>query len=356
MLQTIRIGFLIIIASILLASCQIGRFFVYNVADIKDHKKFKSRTLTADSQHYNFKTTNSGKIPEKINNVPFDKYLKDHKTVAFLIIKNDTLQYEKYFRDYEKKSIVPSFSVAKSVTSILIGCAIDDGLIKSVDEPITNYIPELTKNGFDKVTIKHVLQMTSGIRFNESYINPFGHAAAFYYGLDLRKKIKRLKLKAEPGKKFQYTSGNTQLLGLILERSLKGKTVTSYLQEKLWTPLEMEYGASWSIDREKNGLEKTFCCLNATARDFAKIGRLYKNKGDWNGKQIISQKWIEESTKLDTTDGSVDYYQYQWWLPTPNEDFMAKGILGQFIYVNPSKDLVIVRLGKNKKMRVFNFF
>ncbi|MBC7524616.1 MAG: serine hydrolase, partial [Flavobacterium sp.] len=251
------------------------------------------------------------------------------------------------FRGYEKQNIVPSFSMAKSVTSILIGCAIDEGLIKSVDEPITNYIPELTKNGFDKVTIKHVLQMTSGIRFNESYINPFGHAAGFYYGLNLRKKIKRLKLKREPGKKFQYTSGNTQLLGLILERSLKGRTITSYLQEKLWTPLEMEYGASWSIDKEENGLEKTFCCLNATARDFAKIGRLYKNKGNWNGKQIISQKWVEESTKLDTTDGSVSYYQYQWWLPSNDGDFMAEGILGQFIYVNPSKSIVIVRMGKN---------
>ena len=347
MLQQIRIGFLIITTSLLLTSCQLGRFVVYNFADIKDHKKFKSRALTANSLPYNFQTTNAGKTPEKINDVPFEKFLKNHKTVAFLIIKNDTIQYEKYFRGYEKQSIVPSFSMAKSVTSILIGCAIDDGLIKSVDEPITNYIPELTKNGFDKVTIKHVLQMTSGIKFNESYINPFGDAAGFYYGLNLRKKIKKMKMKSEPGKKFKYTSGNTQLLGLILERSLKGKTVTSYLQERLWTPLGMEYDASWSIDREKDGLEKTFCCLNARARDFAKIGRLYKNKGNWNGKQIVSQKWVEESTKLDTTDGSVDYYQYQWWLPTPNEDFMAKGILGQFIYVNPSKDLVIVRLGKN---------
>ena len=130
--------------------------------------------------------------------------------------------------------------------------------------------------------------------------------------------------------------------------SLKNKTVTQYLQEKLWTPLGMEYDASWSIDRKKNGIEKTFCCLNARARDFAKIGRLYKNKGNWNGKQIVSQKWVEESTKPDTSNGSVSYYKYQWWLPTPNEDYMAKGILGQFVYVNPSKDLIIVRLGKNK--------
>ena len=343
--RQIRLGILMIITSTLLTSCQLGRFVFYNFADIKDHKKFQSRPLTANASSFHFQTTNKSKFPKELNNIPFDKYLEDNKTVAFLIIKNDTIQYEKYFKGYDKESIVPSFSMAKSVTSILIGCAIDEGLIKSVDEPITNYIPELKKNGFDKVTIKHLLQMTSGIKFNESYINPFGDAASFYYGLNLRKEIGKIKLKTEPGKKFEYVSGNTQLLGLVLERSLKEKTITSYLQEKIWTPLEMEYDASWSIDRKKNGLEKTFCCLNARARDFAKIGRLYKNKGNWNGKQIVSQKWVEESTKLDTSEGSANFYQYQWWLPTPNEDFMAEGILGQFVYVNPKKDLIIVRLG-----------
>lgn len=343
--QQIKMGLLIFISSTLLTSCQLGRYVFYNFADIKDHKKFQSRPLSAANSPFNFQVTNNGKFPKELNNIPFDKYLEDNKTVAFLIIKNDTIQYEKYFEGYDRESIVPSFSMAKSVTSILIGCAIDERLIKSVDEPIINYIPELSKNGFNKVTIKHLLQMTSGIKFNESYVNPFGDAASFYYGLNLRKEIEKMKLKTEPGKQFEYVSGNTQLLGLVLERSLKNKTITQYLQEKIWTPLEMEYDASWSIDRKNNGLEKTFCCLNARARDFAKIGRLYKNKGNWNGKQIVSQKWVEESTKLDTSEGSAKFYQYQWWLPTPNEDFMAEGILGQFLYVNPKKDLIIVRLG-----------
>ena len=370
-LRKIKIGFLVVTASVLLTSCQLGRFVFYNFADIKDHKKFQSRPLSPNALPYNFQTTNSGKFPKELNGNPFDNYLEDNKTVAFLIIKNDTIQYEKYFKGYDKQSIVPSFSMAKSVTSILIGCAIDEGLIKSVDEPITNYIPELTKNGFNKVTIKHLLQMTSGIKFNESYINPFGDAASFYYGLNLRKEIANMKLKTEPGKKFEYISGNTQLLGLVLERSLKEKTITSYLQEKLWTPLGMEYDASWSIDRKKNGLEKTFCCINARARDFAKIGRLYLNNGNWNGKQIISQNWVEESTKVDTTNGGAVFYKYQWWLPTAlynyskvsynlknptkeklelstDKDFMAEGILGQFIYVNPTKKLIIVRLGKKE--------
>lgn len=189
--------------------------------------------------------------------------------------------------------------------------------------------------------------MTSALKFNESYINPFGHAASFYYGRNLKREVFKLKLKGLPGTTFEYVSGNTQLLGLILERALKNKTVTQYFQEKLWTPLEMEYDGSWSIDKKKAGTEKTFCCINARARDFAKIGRLYLNKGKWNGKQIVSEKWVEESTKVDTSDGSVSYYQYQWWLPSANGDFMAEGILGQYIYVNPAKNTVIVRMGKN---------
>lgn len=334
-----------------LNSCKIGRFFVYNFADIKDYKKFPNRTAHNDTITFQFAVAEAGRVPKNIGvdgkDHDFEPYLKDNKTVAFLIIQNDTIQYEKYFRGYDQSSIVPSFSMAKSVTSILIGCAIDDGLIASADEPITDYIPEIKENGFEKVTIKNLLQMTSGLDFNESYFNPFGDAATFYYGTNLRKAITKLKLKDNPEKKFDYVSGDTQLLGLVLERALKDKTLTAYLEEKLWIPLEMEYDATWSLDRKKNGLEKTFCCINARARDFAKIGRLYLNKGKWNGEQIVSESWVAQSTKIDTSDGSAWYYQYQWWLPTRTGDFMAQGILGQYIYVNPNSNVIIVRLGKN---------
>ncbi len=350
-LKWYKIG-LVIFISIVISSCKFGRFVIYNFADIKDYKKFPSRPLVSNETKFKYYSTSHGKFPDtlKLGGTPvaFDKVLEDNKTVAFLIIKNDTIQYEKYFKGYSQESIIPSFSMAKSVTSILIGCAIDDGLIKSIEEPITNYIPELKKNGFEKVTIKHLLQMTSALKFSESYYNPFGQAASFYYGRNLKREISKLKLKGIPGQKTDYVSGNTQLLGFVLERSLKGKTITQYFQEKLWTPLEMEYDASWSIDKKNNGTEKTFCCINARARDFAKIGRLYLNKGNWNGKQILSQKWVEESTKVDTTEGSIDEYQYQWWLPSTTGDFMAEGILGQYIYVNPSKNIVIVRMGKNE--------
>lgn len=335
-----------------LNSCKVSRFVFYNFADINDYKKFPAHPLHSEGTNFVFTSTDHGKAPKKINiegkqGLPFESYLEENNTVAFLVIRNDTIQYEKYFKGYDKTSIVPSFSMAKSITSILIGCAIDDGLIKSVQEPITNYIPELKKNGFEKVTIEHLLQMTSGIKFNEGYSNPFGQVATFYYGRNLRRGLLKLKLKRQPGTAFEYVSGNPQLLGLILERVLKGKTVTQYLQDKLWSPLGMEYDASWSTDRKKNGLEKTFCCINARARDFAKIGRLYLNKGNWNGKQIVPESWVKQSTKVDTTNGSASYYQYQWWLPTQTGDFMAQGILGQYVYVNPSKNLIIVRLGKN---------
>jgi CubicO group peptidase (beta-lactamase class C family) len=342
---------LLIIISIVLSSCKLGRFVIYNFADIKDYKKFPSRTLTSDKTKFKYYETSKGKFPDTLifgkNRVAFDKVLEDNKTVAFIIIKNDTIQYEKYFNGYNQESIIPSFSMAKSITSILIGCAIDDGLINSVEEPITNYIPELINNGFEKVTIKHLLQMTSALKFSESYFNPFGEAASFYYGRNLKREISKLKIKGIPGQKFEYVSGNTQLLGLVLQRALIDKTITHYFQEKLWTPLEMEYDASWSIDKKNEGMEKTFCCINARARDFAKIGRLYLNKGNWNGKQIVSKNWVEQSTKIDVTEGSDEGYQYQWWLPSNTGEFMAEGILGQFIYVNPTNNIVIVRMGKN---------
>ncbi len=345
--------YLLLLSALSLSSCKLGRFIIYNFADIKDYKKFPSRPLTGSSNASQFYIAEKGRAPKTIQvpgkkEITFDEYLIQNNTVAFLIIKDDTIQYERYFDNYDSASIVPSFSVAKSITSILIGCAIADGLIKSENEPVTTYIPELKQNGYDQVTIKHLLQMTSGMAFNESYVNPFGQAASFYYGRNLPKEISKLKLGNTPGTTFDYVSGSTQLLGLVIERALKTKSITAYLQEKLWTPMQMEFDATWSLDKKKNGLEKTFCCLNARARDFAKIGRLYLNKGNWNGTQLVPESWVSTSTKVDETEGSVWYYQYQWWLPTRSGDYMAQGILGQYIYVNPAKKIIIVRLGKNE--------
>jgi CubicO group peptidase (beta-lactamase class C family) len=325
------------------SACKVGRFFVYNFADITDYKKFPSRSLLSPVGPFKYPRTIGS---EGLRLLPgLDSTLLHSKTVAFLVIRNDSIIKEEYFRGYEQQSTVASFSMAKSITSILIGCAISDGLIGSVDDKVTQYIPELSRQGFDSVSIDHILQMTSGLKFEENYYSPFSEAAAYYYGTRVEAMSKRMKLKRAPGQKWEYVSGNTQILGWLLQKVLKDKSITSYCQEKLWTPLGMEYDASWSIDH-KNGIEKTFCCLNARARDFAKLGSLYLHKGNWQGKQVVPEQWVSTSTTATTDAGGVKWYRYQWWLPNAQGDFCADGYRGQFTYVCPRKNIVLVRLGQ----------
>ena len=348
--QTILVALLI---ALTFSSCKVSRFAYYNFANITDHKIFPKHVVAKPATSFQFPYATKPLIQDSLtvtskgvkNKITFEDYLEDNKTVAYIVIQNDSIKYENYFNDYDEASIVNSFSMAKSILSILVGCAIDDGKIKSIDEPITNYLPELEGKGFEKVTINHLLNMTSGIYFNESYTNPFGDAATFYYGTNLRKAASKLTPTYEPGTRFKYSSGDSQLLGLVLDAAIGDTTISTYLEEKIWKPLGMEFDASWSLDRN-NGVEKTFCCVNARARDFAKIGRLYLNKGNWNGKQIVSKSWVDQSTKIDATGGNVARYQHQWWINTSDNSFEAEGILGQHIYVQPEKNVVIVRLGE----------
>lgn len=354
-----KLKFICALAFILcLASCKIARFGYYQKSNITDHKIFPNREIAAPAETFEFHRRDRNievdsftlTIPQKKDREPekvrisFEDYLIDNKTVAFLIIRNDTILYENYFKKYDEESIVNSFSMAKSFVSALIGCAIEDGYIESTSQPITDYLPELEDNGFDQITIDHLLDMRSGIKFNESYLNPFGEVASFYYGRNLRKQISKLELEITPGTTTNYRSVDTQLLGLLLERALKTMTVTEYLEERIWQPLGMEYDASWSIDKKKDGLEKTFCCLNARARDFAKFGRLYLNQGNWDGRQIVPESWVAESTSIDSTKGEDSYYNNQWWI---YEDgiYAAEGHLGQLISVHPENDMIFVRLG-----------
>ena len=345
---------LFLFVAISFSSCKVGRFFIYNFADINDHKKFPKRAIEKPNVpfqfHYNLKEPIVKKITlnkkGKETTYTFDEYLALNETVAFLVIRKDTIIYEKYFDGYNQESIVPSFSMAKSVIATLIGCAIDDGYIQSVNEPITNYLPELKKNGLDNVSINDLLNMKSGIAFNESYYNPFGHAASFYYGRNLRKDVSKLTLNKNHQKTYSYSSGDSQILGLVLEASLKNKNISKYLQEKIWHPLGMQSDASWSLDK-KNGVEKTFCCLNAVALDYAKLGRLYLHNGNWNDKQIISKNWVEKTTLEENNESGVGFYQNHWWIANQKtRSFYAQGILGQYIYVDPKSEIIIVRLGR----------
>lgn len=380
--------YFLILLTLTLSSCHVGRFFVWNFADARDHQKFQKIDIQKEGDSFTFTYAHKSgklKLPQFINKgkkkYEFEKALQKSGTVAFIIIKNDSTLYENYFQNRTKESQHPSFSVAKSVTSMLVGIAIDEGEIKSVKEPITNYLSELPQGkGFEKITIEHLLDMRSGIRFDEGYFNPFGNVAKYYYGRNMKKYIKKLKIQRASDQKFQYKSVNTQLLALIVENAVQ-KPIVKYLEEKIWKPLGMEYDASWSIDSKKHQTIKAFCCLNARARDFAKLGRLYLNKGNWNGTQIVSEKWVKQSTTFDKVKNSLRY-SYQWWhnrqyqykkegltLPevytekeytvqkdgktskqtfivSPYPDFFAEGILGQYIYVHPQKKIIIVRLGK----------
>ena len=335
----------LIALTIILTSCHAGRYIIYNFADYKDGNKFPAREISAPESTFYFKhgsKVNLDKLAPE--GKTFEDYIYGNKTLSFLVIKNDSIVYESYLDKFDSTSQFTSFSMGKSFVSALVGIAIEEGKIKDVNEPITKYIPELKGEEFKKITIEHCLNMQSGIKFYEGYFNPFSGVAKYYYGRKILKYVSKLKVEKEPGKGFDYKSLDTQLLGIIVERAT-GKKLANYLEEKIWIPLEMEYDASWNIDSKKGDTEKAFCCLNARTVDFAKFGRLFLNKGKWHGKQVVPEKWVEKSLA-----GSPNYrgYSYQWWLINDKDkSYMAQGILGQYIYVNPTKNIIIVRMGKN---------
>lgn len=344
----------IIIAGIFLLPKHILRFFYWNYADLNDYQKFPHVPVKKGESTFYFREAMdsfSFIIPDKFTQGKdyqnFESFVEEKKTVAFLVVKNDTLIYEKYFDNYTDSSIIPSFSVSKPFVSALVGIAIDEGKIKSTMVPITNFLPELTNPGFEEITIEDLLNMRSGIDYNEGYNSPFADMAKYYYGTNLANYIKKLKLKESPDLTYDYISVNTLLLSLIVERATNFK-INKYLEQKIWQPIGMESDATWSIDSEENQTIKSFCCINAVARDFARFGRLYLKKGNWEGHQIISEEWVNRSTSVinDSRDSQGYPYTYQWRV-LPNGSFFAKGILGQYIFVYPEKNLIFVRMGKD---------
>ncbi len=220
-----------------------------------------------------------------------------------------------------------------------------EGYIYSASQSITFFLKELPPK-FDPVTIEDLLNMRSGIDYDEGYTNPFADMPKFYYGTDLLSYIKKLKVKGPPDQEYDYISVNTILLGLIVERATNTR-LNVYLQEKIWKPLGMESDASWSVDSYEHKVFKANCCINAVARDYVRFGLLYLNRGKWNGEQIVPAKWVDRSLSIinDSRDSQGYPYTYQWRV-LQNGAFFAKGILGQYIIVIPDRDLVFVRLGK----------
>jgi CubicO group peptidase (beta-lactamase class C family) len=279
--------------------------------------------------------------------------LLQYKPLAFLILKEDSLVFERYFNGHTQTSISNTFSTTKTIVSLLVGCAIKDGSIESIDDLVINYLPDVFEKGIDKnTTIGHLLRMSSGFDYDEAYASPFSPTARSYYGRDLDRQMKELKQSKLPGQQFDYIGANTQVLGMILVRTT-GQSLSSYAADKLWKPLGAEHDALWSKDRE-DGIEKAYCCFTATARDLARLGKLIADSGRWNGQQIIPIDYflemIRPSLEISDQGNPVDFYGLHIWLTKwRGEDvYYARGIRGQFIITIPARKLVIVRLGEKR--------
>lgn len=329
---------------------------VYNYVNIDDNDLFSQRVIENDkSSAWAFSNNyNATPLPHRL-----DSALQAYESVAFLIIKNDSIEHEQYWDGYGISSLSNSFSMAKSIISILIGIAIDEGHIKSIDQPVGDFLPEYNEGDKLKVTVKHLLMMASGLNWDESYGSAFSVTTKAYYGTDLFALIKDLEPEEEPGKTYRYKSGNTQLLAFILEKATN-KSVSDYASEKLWMPLQAERNAEWSLDTDE-GMEKAYCCFYSNARDFARIGKLYLNDGDFNGKQVVSPEYVRLSitpSAIVTPENQPNtHYGLHWWLMNRQGHaiFYARGILGQYIIGIPELNLVVVRLGHKRSEVKENF-
>lgn len=331
----------------LFQSCYVSRALVHLTAGIYDYKIFKNDTLKAENSYPLPKSSlyNNKGFPSDI--LPITEQLQ---TTAFIVIKDDSIRFEKYWNEGGPDVISNSFSMAKSIVGLLIGFAIQDGYIKSVDQQVCELLSDFDGGCKSHMRIRDLLTMSSGLKWNESYLNPFGSTTKAYYGRYLHKQMTKLRSEQKPGFTYRYLSANTQLLGLILHKAT-GKSLSQYAYEKLWKPIGAEHIALWSLDR-KNGDEKAYCCFNATARDFARIGIFGLHEGKWKGQQLLNSEYIRQSftpaKNLTTSSGNtVDFYGYQWWILNYKgmKMNMACGLYGQYIIMIPQKNMVIVRLG-----------
>jgi CubicO group peptidase (beta-lactamase class C family) len=285
-------------------------------------------------------------------------FLSDTRTTGLLIMQDDRILHERYALGHSETGRHIAWSVSKSVMSALFGIAVEEGRIRDIMQPVTDYLPELAGSGYDGVPIKDVLQMSSGVGFNEDYgdpdsdINRMGRELAM--GGTLLEFAATLERERPPGTVQHYVSIDTQVLGTILVRAT-GQSLADYTSERLWQPVGMEQDAYWMVDG--SGMEMAFGGFNASLRDFARLGRLYLNGGRWEGKQVIPAAWVKDSVTPDAphlmpgpkpdSDNPMGY-GYQWWIPADSHgDFMALGIYNQMIFVDPKHRLVIAKHSAN---------
>ncbi|MFZ4548348.1 MAG: serine hydrolase domain-containing protein [Bacteroidales bacterium] len=347
-------GFLALIIAFMPAHYR--RAIIHGHANIDDYRIFENR-LVQNAQPirwqrdslYNLQTIAPAQM------AVFDTF----GTTAYVVVHNNKILYEQYWDGTSDSTRSNSFSAAKSIVSILIGCLFDEGKIKSLDQPITDFLPDFKNTNGYTLTIKNLLTMSSGIEWDEGYSSLFSPTTKAYYGNDLNQQIIGLNIGSEPGKVFNYQSCNTQLLAMVVAKA-SGKPVSEYASEKLWQPLGAEHPALWSLD-QTGGVEKAYCCFNSTARDFARIGQMVLDSGQFNNRQIVSKAFLEQAlspaTQLNDEAGdSCYYYGYQFWLMSHKGQKIAyaRGILGQYIFIIPGLDAVVVRLGTDRSKEYQN--
>ena len=311
-------------------------------AFLDDYHEFDNRTIATGPVKYSwpkhglYNTTQAS-----------DRLEKKHQemgTIAYVVIKNDSVFYEQYYQGYSDSSNTNSFSMVKSMVSGLLGKSIMNGTIKSLDQPVGDFFPEFNEGLAAQTTVGDLASMSSGTNLDEAYYSPLSITTRAYFDDYLREVILNLKVVDTPGQKFKYASGDTQLLGMVLEKA-NGKTLSQQLTEYFWQPLGAEHDAYWQLDSEESGIEKAYCCLASNALDFARFGKLYKDHGNWMGTQILDSAYVAKSISPRFEDSPQ--YGYGWWMhPHMGHDFfMMKGHLGQYVMVNPTDNLIIVRLG-----------
>lgn len=351
--------FIIIICILILTLYATGNDYIFRgvkltymkgekTANIDDYKDFDNNIILAGSPRVWLQHLDYNQFPLSAN---FEKEMKDFGTAGFVIIKDNQLLSEYYFNGYAQNDLTNSFSMAKTFTTMMLGKAIEQGYIKSLDQKITDFIPEFNDDKFSaQCTVGDLSAMTSGYDWDEDYYFPLNPTAKAYYGDDIVKQMLNRKFVAQPGRHFKYQSSDTQLLGIVIERALKNKSLSQYFQEEFWQPMGMELDAQWSKDNPK-GMEKTYCCFNATARDFAKLGQLLLNNGNWYGKQILASTFVQKMVRPNTkafNPNEPKIYGYSVWMDYDYKTpfYTMLGHLGQRVIVVPSEKLVIVRTGK----------
>ncbi|MBS1533492.1 MAG: serine hydrolase [Bacteroidetes bacterium] len=313
----------------------------HTTAYLDDYKKFDNRMLPASKQPQPWayaQDYNSIKPTQTL-----EQWHQKLGSVAFLIIKNDSLWNESYYDHYTKDTPSNSFSMAKSIVSASLGKAIMQGKIRSLDQKVSDFFPQFAQGKSATMTVGDLSSMASGLDWDESYYSPFSITTRAYFDTDLTSVILGLKGIDSPGKYYKYLSGNTQLLGMCIEKAT-GMSLADYVAQNFWNPMGAENPALWQTDHP-DGIVKAYCCFASNARDFARFGKLYKQSGKWNGATLLDSTFIARSTKPRFVDSPE--YGYGWWLCTYHDKkvFYMRGHLGQYVIVIPQDDLIIVRLG-----------